>query len=348
MSTTIYHGNCITGMGMVAPDSVDVVFADPQYNTKKADSKLPNYDKSASIARQKWTDFSASWDVVDDYWGFTRKWLQAAKYVLKPTGSIFICGSHHNIPIVDLVLKEQDWWVCQWIAWCIPNAFPNRELQQQTSANQIIIHARKSKSPLHHYNADRAMDYGELETGRRVNLKDYWEINNDSRAVKHYPFLAGHGAKKPPELVGRALDIALPDVEGAVVLDPFFGTGTTGYVCQNLNNWILRPRIHTPYCVGIELYREYANMCELRLQSSPIETGDGLQLDEKERTKMRKVLGLWAPAILDNETSDEVQAALVAVYAKQHARMTRQLNDPSNLLYFPLPGGDTLDLDIAV
>jgi hypothetical protein len=182
-----------------------------------------------------------------------------------------------------------------------------------------------------------------METGRRVNLRDYWEINNDSRAVKHYPFLAGHGAKKPPELIGRALDISLPDEPGTVVLDSFFGTGTTGYVCQNLNNWILTPRKHMPSCIGIELYEEYARMCSLRLQTPFITLGDGKRLDEKEHSKMRKALGLWAPLILDNETSDEIEAELVKVYAKPHATMKRRGHArTNNLLHFSgsVPSGD--------
>lgn len=325
-------------MPCIEDESVDVIFTDPPYNLGKSVSKLPSYDKSDSIIQQKWEDFSASWDVIQDYWEFCRSYLAMCKRVLKPGGSIFICGSHHSIPVTDIVLKQLGFYVNQWISWCIPNAFPNRELQQMSSSNQVVIWARKSKAKKHYYNVERAKDYAVLDywrrTGalpldrdgslRRVNLRDYWIINNDARAAQQFPFLV-HGAKKPPELVARCIDLALPD-EGGLVFDPFLGSGTTAYTAKYLNDWTLTPRDTMPTWVGSELFGEYARMCELRLEAEAVALEGGQSLPEKERANISKKAGQWASYIL-NHTWDDALAIpeLVRLWDKPRPQLHRPI-----------------------
>lgn len=326
----LYHGPAQEALAELDDASVDVAFLDKPYNIKKAKSSLPKYDKSQSIIDQRWKDFSAGWDVIHDYWEFTRSVLGPLRRVLKPTGSGFLTGTFHNIPILHLVLKELDYHVVQWIAWCKPNSFPNRELEQMTSANEVVIWVRPNKKTKHMYNVERARDYGLLDYVRthdclpmeqdkdrnwkvkRPNLRDFWPINNDSRAVKTFPFLKGHGAKKPPELVARCIDIALPE-DGGVVLDPFFGTGTTGYVCDWMNDWIIRPRAVRPSWIGVELYAEYIRMCESRLLRDSIKLSGAQQLSEEDRADLRLALGDWAEPILDGRISGKMVIELAEI-----------------------------------
>jgi site-specific DNA-methyltransferase (adenine-specific) len=316
-------------------NSVDVIVDDPPYNTGNTESKVTGYDQSESIIKQRWDNVHGSWDKIADMWEFTRTWLTPTKRVLKPTGSLFIFGTHHNIPITDLILKEMGFWVCQWIAYTIPNSFPNRKMLQQVSSNQVIIHARKSQSPVHAYQVERAKDYGVLDYWRRTgklprtkdgeiyrpNLRDAWPINNDGRAAVRYPFLV-HTAKKPPEVVARCIDIALPET-GGVVLDSFLGSGTTLEVCQHLNDWILTPRDVLPTCYGSELFIEYARMAALRCEAEVRTLEGGSSLRESDRKEIAKKAGDYASYILNGEWKSTAIPELVRSWDKPRPKLKR-------------------------
>lgn len=309
----LYCGPAVEALKHVEVESVDVIFADWPYNTGKAESLVPQYDMSESIIAQAWTDFHAAWDVIDDYDSFIREQLTACRRVLKPQGSLFATGTFHNIPAMHLALKALGFYIVQWVSWIKPNSFPNRKMEKMVSANEVVIWARKSQSVMHIYNVERAKDYALLDYWRmrgkrpnteRVNLRDYWPINNDSRAVKQFPFML-HGAKKPPELIARAIDISLPE-EGGVVLDPCFGTGTTGYACQYLNDWILTPREVAPDWIGVELYTEYARMCELRLGAQAVYVTGAQDLPRDVRDELCARLPLEWEYILDGHVRPEI------------------------------------------
>ena len=331
----LYHGLAHETMKLMADNSVDVCFADSPYNIMKAKSALPKYDKSQSIIDQNWTDFSGSWDVIKDYWDFTRTWLEPLRRVLKPGGNLFTTGTYHNIPVVQLVLKELGYHIVTWISWCKPNSFPNREMQEPVKANEVCIWARKSKKGLHFYNVERAKDYAVLDywrrylkhplekdgSIRRVNLRDYWLISNDARASRAFPFLV-HGAKKPPELVARCIDITLPE-EGGVVFDPFMGSGTTGYTCKYFNDWIMTPRSTLPVWHGSELYREYIRMCEMRLEVEATLLPSGLNLPVSDREEIAKKAGEWAPWVLDGKVDPLLVPELVRLWDAPRAKLSR-------------------------
>lgn len=312
--TTLICGDTIAAHTYIVDESVDVIIDDPPYNIAKKASRLPSYDKSDSIIAQKWTDFHAAWDArsAHEMEDFTDAWVAAHMCKLKPTGSMFVFGSHHNLGVTDAALKRHGW-VIQWISWCIPNAFPNREQQQMTSANQGIIWARKSKKTLHHYNVERAKDYMVLDYWRqkghapemRTNLRDFWPINNDARIVRQLPYLR-HSAKKPPEIIARCIDIALPE-EGGVVFDGFVGSGTTLDVCRRINHWIVAPRppvfIHG---IGLDLHAEYIRMCELRLLAAQTHwTPSASCLGDTDRDALKKLLGYERSYIIDNDPAGE-------------------------------------------
>lgn len=220
---TLMHGDCRDRMREIASESIDVIFADPPYNTGNTKDKTVSYDHAESLAKQNWTNFHASWDAIDNYADWTCAWLREAERVLKPTGSVWICGSHHNIPDVALALWRCGWWTIQWVAWCIPNAFPHRAGLQMASSNQTIIWARKSKKTRHYYDLEEAKRRNDGK-----NLRDFWVINNDGRPGRLYK----HPSKKPPALVEQAVAISCP--VGGTVLDPVAGSGTTGEVCRKL------------------------------------------------------------------------------------------------------------------
>jgi modification methylase len=217
--------DCVLGMAELKPESINTIFADPPYNTGNSHDKTVTYDQNADFAAKNWSAFHSDWDTIDDYRAWSTAWLTQAQRVLKPDGSIWICGSFHNIPDVALTLTALGFYTIQWVAWCIPNAFPHLAGLKMGSSNQTIIWARKSKAVTQFYDLEAARRYNDGK-----NLRDYWLVNNDSQAGRFWK----HPSKKPFDLVFRALDISTPKHQNAVVLDPFAGSGTTGSVAKHL------------------------------------------------------------------------------------------------------------------
>lgn len=226
MKLQLRNCDCVDGMADLEAASVDTIFADPPYNTGNEIDKTATYDQNEDFAAKNWSNFKADWDTIPDYKAFSLGWLRQAKRILKPKGSIWICGSFHNIPTVASALEELGFYTIQWVAWCIPNAFPNLAGVKMGNSNQTIIWARPSKTETQYYDLAAARKYNDGK-----NLRDFWLINNDSLAGRYWK----HPSKKPFELVFRALDISTPKQRGSVVLDPFAGSGTTGSVAKHLN-----------------------------------------------------------------------------------------------------------------
>lgn len=233
-------------MADLANDSIDTIFADPPYNTGNEINKTATYDQNENFAQKNWTNFHSDWDTIHDYRQFSIEWLSQAQRILKPTGSIWICGSFHNIPDVALTLRTLGFYTIQWVAWCIPNAFPHLAGIKMGNSNQTIIWARKSEKVTQFYDLIAARKYNDGK-----NLRDFWLINNDAQAGRVWK----HPSKKPFDLVYRALDISTPKHRSAVVLDPFAGSGTTGSVAKHLGI----------DCVLFEKKLEYISMIKDRV-----------------------------------------------------------------------------------
>lgn len=264
MKLMIVHGDCAEKAKSIADNAIDVIFNDPPYGTGNKSNKTPDYDQSEYMATRNWQNFFADWDTPIDP-DFTRAWLTEAQRVLKPTGSIWICGTFHNIPLTALILQKLGFYTIQWVQWCIPNSFPHLAQQKMANANQTLIWARKCAATRHHYAYERAKSWN----GGK-NLRDFWLINNCTKAVREYPFLKDFPAKKPYELIARALDISLPDDRPTHVLDMFAGSGTTGDACRRINQFIPMPRQHPINCTLIERDRSNIDRFILpRFRSQP-------------------------------------------------------------------------------
>ena len=226
---TITQTDCIEGMRSLETGSIYVIFDDPPYFLGKTKPTAFTPTISKKMKAQAWEDFHAEWDAQWDSWqdyeDWTARWLAEAKRVLAPKGSIFICGSYHNIPRVGVVLQDQGWYVNRWISWFKPNAFPRRQMDMLTASTEIVIWARPSKKITSIYNTDIALDYG---MGK--NLRDMWAIPFDSARAKRLNRMGiKHPSKKPPALVERCIRLAAPKTN-ARILDMFAGSGTTGEV----------------------------------------------------------------------------------------------------------------------
>lgn len=243
-SCTVFQADCLDVLPRIPDNSVDVVFIDPPYNTGNKKDKSVTYDRNKDFARKNWKNFYADWDTIPEYRAWSLTWLHEVKRLLTSKGTVFVCGSFHNVPDIAVNLQILGMYTIQWTQWYIPNAFPNLSMTKMINSNQTLIWARRGKS--HYYDKDAAKRYN----GGK-NLRDVWAINQDTRGMWRHP------SKKPVDLVYRALDIASDKSKSIRVLDFFGGSGSTGeaaaYLADHYNTEI--------ECILVERDPTHAQTC---------------------------------------------------------------------------------------
>ena len=243
---TILAGDCATAMDALPEASVDLVFADPPYNLQLR-GELHRPDNSRV-------------DAVDDHWdrfeslraydAFTRRWLKAARRVLKPDGAIWVIGSYHNVFRVGAAMQDEGFWLLNDVVWRKTNPMPNFRGRRLTNAHETLIWASRSEGSRYtfNYEAMKALNEG-------VQMRSDWTfpICTGHERLKNARGEKAHPTQKPEALLHRLL-IGSTD-PGDVVLDPFFGTGTTGAVATMLGRRF----------VGIEREAAYRQLAAERI-----------------------------------------------------------------------------------
>lgn len=245
----ILQGDCVEILNQLPAESVDVVFADPPYNLQlKQELWRPNLTQVDAV--------NDAWDQFDDfsaYDAFTRDWLTACRRVLKPTGTLWVIGSYHNIYRVGSILQDLNYWILNDVVWVKSNPMPNFRGVRFTNAHETLIWAQR----------DRGASY----TFNHQSLKQLNE-NLQMRSDWYLPICTGkerlrdngekvHSTQKPLALLYRILLASTH--EGDVILDPFFGTGTSGVAARQLNrDWI-----------GIEREARYVQFAQKRIEEAP-------------------------------------------------------------------------------
>ena len=242
----IVRGDCIEVMAELPPASVDLIFADPPYNLQlRGDLHRPEGSRVDAVD-DAWDQF-ASFDAYDR---FTRDWLAAARHVLKPDGAIWVIGSYHNIFRVGAALQDMGYWILNDVIWRKTNPMPNFRGKRLTNAHETMIWASRDQAAKYTFNYDALK---QLNDG--VQMRSDWvlpicsghEREKDENGEKAHP------TQKPQSLLHRVLVGATNP--GDVVLDPFFGTGTTGAVAKMLGRDF----------IGIERDESYIAVAEKRL-----------------------------------------------------------------------------------
>ncbi|WP_091746229.1 site-specific DNA-methyltransferase [Methylobacterium sp. ap11] len=240
-------GDCLTALDRLPPASVDLVFADPPYNLQLGTGALLRPDQSTVDAvDDDWDQFSS----FEAYDTFTRAWLSACRRVMKPTATLWVIGSYHNIFRVGSALQDLGFWILNDIVWRKANPMPNFRGKRFTNAHETLIWASRSdqKGYTFHYEA--------LKGGNDdVQMRSDWFIplcTGDER-LKGDDGRKLHPTQKPEALLART--ILSSSNPGDVVLDPFFGTGTTGAVAKRLGR----------HFIGIEQEPAYAAAARERI-----------------------------------------------------------------------------------
>lgn len=244
----IYQGNCIEVMNSMPEKSIDLIFADPPYNLQLQSTLIrPNLTVVDAV--------DDDWDRFDDfaaYDRFTHDWLKAARRLLKDTGSIWVIGSYHNIYRVGTIMQDIGYWILNDVIWVKTNPMPNFRGVRFTNAHETLLWCKKSKDQKKYTFNYHAMKMANDEKQMRSD----WELalcTGRERLTVNGEKL--HATQKPEALLYRVI-LSSSNV-GDVVLDPFFGTGTTGAVAKTLNR----------HYIGIERDENYIRGAQSRIDA---------------------------------------------------------------------------------
>ena len=265
----ILDGDCVEAMRSLPDASVDLVFADPPYNLQLGgDLHRPDNSKVNAVDDE--------WDQIGDFDAydlFSCGWLEEARRVLKDDGAIWTIGSYHNIFRVGTFLQDMGFWILNDVIWRKSNPMPNFRGTRFTNAHETLIWAAKHKDSkvTFNYQAMKALNDG-------VQMRSDWTlpICGGGERLKDSDGRKAHPTQKPESLLHRVI-LATSD-PGQVILDPFFGTGTTGAVAKRLGReWI-----------GCEREGNYRDAAIKRIEKE-------LPLDESALTTMQA--GRSAPKV---------------------------------------------------
>ncbi len=225
----IIPGDCVEAMRSIPTASVDLVFADPPYNLQLGGDLNRPDGSHVDAVTDDWDKF----DTFKAYDDFTRAWLIEAKRILKPDGGLWVIGSYHNIYRVGAILQDLGFWILNDIVWRKSNPMPNFRGTRFTNAHETLLWCSQGEKAKYHFN------YRAMKTlNDELQMRSDWvlPICNGAERLKEGGHKV-HPTQKPESLLYRVL---LSTTErGDVVLDPFFGTGTTGAVAKRLGReWI--------------------------------------------------------------------------------------------------------------
>jgi modification methylase len=221
----ILAGDCIEVMNALPAGSVDMIFADPPYNLQlKGELHRPD-NSLVDAVNDHWDQFSS----FAAYDAFTTAWLAAAKRLLKPNGAIWVIGSYHNVFRLGAELQNQGYWLLNDVVWRKSNPMPNFKGKRLTNAHETLIWASRDEAAKYtfNYEALKALNDG-------IQMRSDWVIPlcTGHERLKNEAGDKAHPTQKPEALLHRV--IVATTNPGDVVLDPFFGTGTTGAVAKML------------------------------------------------------------------------------------------------------------------
>lgn len=295
----IIHDDCIAAMARLPEGCVDMVFADPPYNLQLGGDLFRPEGGMVDAVDDDWDKFAT----FADYDAFTRAWLAEARRILKPNGTLWVIGSYHNIYRVGAALQDAGYWILNDIIWRKSNPMPNFRGTRFTNAHETLIWASRSEDSRYtfNYRAMKALnDELQMRSDWTIPICSGGERAKDDEGAKAHP------TQKPEALLYRVL-LACTN-PGDVVLDPFFGTGTTGAVARRLGrHWI-----------GIERETRYLKVARERIQSTLALDESAMRTMASQRAQPKVPFGalvetgMIAPGSLLTDTKRRWQAEVLA------------------------------------
>ena len=256
-------GDCVGQMNKLPAESIDLIFADPPYNLQlNGELSRPDQTKVNGV-NESWDQFNS----ISDYDKYTNLWMTAARRILKPNGAMWVIGSYHNIFRLGYIMQDLGFWMLNDLIWRKVNPMPNFRGRRFTNAHETLIWASKSSSSKYTFNYEAMKSLnGDLQ------MRSDWliPICTGEERLKNKDGKKVHPTQKPENLISRVI-MSSSNI-GDTILDPFFGTGTTGAVSKKLGrNYI-----------GIEQNAIYALEADKRIKSTiTIESEELIQTPRK-------------------------------------------------------------------
>lgn len=268
----IIVGDCIEELALLPGQCVDLVFADPPYNLQ-LNSELYRPDNSRVDAVDDDWDKFGSFAAYD---AFTRAWLAACRRVLKPSGSLWVIGSYHNIFRVGAILQDLGFWVLNDVVWRKSNPMPNFRGRRFTNAHETLIWASMGPKARYTFNYEAMKALNE-----DLQMRSDWlfPICSGSERLREDCGRKTHPTQKPEALLHRIL--LASSHAGDLVLDPFLGSGTTAVAAKRLGRSY----------IGIERDAAYAEAANTRLEAVTPLDQDSLQIAKGKRGEPRIPFG---------------------------------------------------------
>ncbi len=309
----VIQGDCIEVLKTFPEKSIDMVFADPPYNLQ--------------LSQELWRPNMTKVDAVDDDWdrfegfeaydAFTREWLSACRRVLKDTGTLWVIGTYHNIFRIGAILQDLGYWILNDLVWLKVNPMPNFRGVRFTNAHETLIWASKFKGARYTFN-HHAMKA--LNDGKQMR-SDWWllPICSGKERIRINGEKA-HSTQKPEALLYRVILASTNPHD--VVLDPFFGTGTTGAVAKRLHrHWI-----------GIEKEPRYVSVARHRIDAVTPELFDVNVFDVRSKRRMAPRIPFGA--LLENGLLKPGQA----LYFRRDTGIVAKVKPDGNLIVDGIEG----------
>jgi len=276
MAETLITGDSIKEMSKIKDNSIDMIFADPPYNLQLSKSLLRPDQTNVKGVNHNWDKFNS----FEAYDKFTTNWLNQCKRILKDEGTIWVIGSYHNIFRVGSAIQNLGFWILNDIIWNKTNPMPNFKGNRFTNAHETIIWASKNKKSKYTFNY-KAMKIANDDKQMRSD----WSMpicSGNERIKKLGKTL--HPTQKPESLLHRI--IISSTNKGDKILDPFFGTGSTGVVAKRLGRRF----------IGIDQNKEYIKYAKNRIKNTKILNEQELTITKDLKTEVKIPFG----NLLDN------------------------------------------------
>ena len=269
---SILHGDTIDLMKSLPGNSIDLIFADPPYNLQLSGKlKRPDHSMVEGV-EEDWDKFLN----FKDYDDFCEKWLSEAKRLLRPNGAIWVIGTYHNIYRLGSIIQNLDFWILNDVIWRKSNPMPNFHGKRLTNAHETLIWASKSDNSKYIFNYEALK---ELNEGLQMRSDWMMPICSGKERIKNKLGKKAHPTQKPESLLHRIL-IGTSN-KGDIILDPFFGTGTTGAVAKKLGRKF----------IGIEKDKKYLDIANKRIKEIIPHDDKSIEITKSKRNLPRIPFG---------------------------------------------------------
>ena len=256
----VYKMDCIEGMTSLPDNSVDLIIADPPYNLSKGGNW--SWDNSVVLKGLggNWNKVMESWDAMplEEYWKFTLAWISEAKRILKPSGSMWIFGTYHNIGIINVVCQMLEIEIINEVVWFKRNSFPNLSGRRLTASHETLLWCHSGGKKRQYY-----FDYDYSKNGvfesdlikkPGKQMRTVWDVPNNKTKVELK--FGKHPTQKPLRLLERI--VGLTSKEGDLMLTPFCGSGSE----------CVAAKIAGRDYIGFEIEDEYVELAGKRLENA--------------------------------------------------------------------------------